>query len=87
MICILKYSGRFVHDQVRAGRDSTEDQVLSDALEQLRKHAQAIATSQGSLGAVRDGARAIDEVVEHAMQLRSQPFTSLPSRRSVSRHE
>ena len=30
---------RFVHDQVCAGRYSSEDDVVRDALEQLRRHA------------------------------------------------
>ncbi|MGB0071019.1 MAG: hypothetical protein WBQ11_23620 [Isosphaeraceae bacterium] len=30
---------RFVHDQVLAGRYSSEDDVVRDALEQLRRHA------------------------------------------------
>lgn len=29
---------RFVHDQVLAGRDPSEDAVVRDALEQLRSH-------------------------------------------------
>ena len=32
-----------MHDQVHAGRYSTEDEVISDALEQLRQHAQPVA--------------------------------------------
>jgi putative addiction module CopG family antidote len=45
-IRIPEHLERFVHDQVQAGRYSTEDEVKSDALEQLRKHAQPIANSQ-----------------------------------------
>lgn len=69
---------RFVHDQVHAGRYSTEDEVITDALEQLRQHAQPTASSQGSLGAMSDAAEELDEVVEHAMQLRRQPWRALP---------
>jgi len=55
-IRIPEHLERFVHDQVQAGRYSTEDEVISDALEQLRKHAQPIANSQRSLGAMQDAA-------------------------------
>ncbi len=68
----------FVHDQVQAGRYSTEDEVISDALEQRRKYAQPSANSQGSLGAMQDAADELDKVVEHAMQLRRQPWRTLP---------
>ena len=67
-----------MHDHVQAGRYSTEDEVVSDALEQLRKHAQSIASSQGSLSAMQDAADELDEVVENAMQLRRQPWRTLP---------
>ncbi len=73
---------QFVHDQVQAGRYSTEVEVISDALEQLRKHAQpttASLGSLGSLGAMEDAADELDEVVEHAMQLRRLPWRALPS--------
>ena len=69
---------RFVNDQVQAGRYSTEEEVISDALEQLRQHVQPAANSQGSLGAMRDAADELDEVVEHAMQLRRRPWRALP---------
>jgi putative addiction module CopG family antidote len=69
---------RFVHDQVHAGRYSTEDEVVSDALEKLRQHAKPAAHSQGSLGAMSDAADELDEVVDHAMQLRRQPWRALP---------
>ena len=77
-IRIPEHLERFVHDQVQAGRYSTEDEVISDALEQLRQHAQPIANAQGSLGAMQDAADELDEVVEHAMQLRRQPWRTLP---------
>jgi putative addiction module CopG family antidote len=63
---------RFVHDQVHAGRYSTENEVINDALEQLRKHAQPIANSQGLIGALRDDADLLDQAVEHAMKVREE---------------
>ena len=61
---------RFVHEQVHAGRYSTEEEVISDALEQLRKHGHPIANSQGLIGALRDDAELLDQAVEHAMKVR-----------------
>ncbi len=77
-IRIPEHLERFVHDQVHAGRYSTEDAVITDALEQLRQHTKPIASAQGSLGAMQDAADELDEVVEHAMQLRRQPWRTLP---------
>jgi len=45
----------FVHDQVVAGRYSSEDAVVRDALEQLRRHSPTPTTGTGSIG-VRDDA-------------------------------
>ena len=75
---------QFVHDQVQAGRYPTEDEVIQDALEQLRKHAQPISNAQGSLGAMRDAADELDEVVAHAMELRkSSPGERCPVNKAL----
>jgi Arc/MetJ-type ribon-helix-helix transcriptional regulator len=63
---------RFVHDEVQAGRYKTEDEVVRAALDQLRKSA------LGSLGAKRDAAAELDEIVEHAMKRREQRWGPLP---------
>jgi putative addiction module CopG family antidote len=63
---------RFVHDQVHAGRYPTEEDVISDALEQLRRHAQPVGNSQGLIGALRDDAELLDQAVEHAMKVREE---------------
>ena len=63
---------RFVHDQVHAGRYSTENEVIPDALEQLRKHALPVGNSQGLVGAVRDDADLLDQAVERAMKVREE---------------
>jgi putative addiction module CopG family antidote len=57
---------RFVHDEVQAGRYKTEDEVVRAALEQLHK------STWGLLGAMRDAAAELDEIVEHAMKQREQ---------------
>jgi hypothetical protein len=72
---------RFVHEQVKAGRYPSEDDVVRDALERLRRHAPPPlpGTGMGSIGAMRDGADELDEIVEHAMRLRrEEPSRSLP---------
>ena len=63
----------FVQDQVRAGRYRTEGELVHAALEQLRK------STLGSLGAMRDAAAELDEIVEHAMKRREQRWGPLPS--------
>ncbi|MGP0069201.1 MAG: type II toxin-antitoxin system ParD family antitoxin [Isosphaeraceae bacterium] len=66
---IPEYLERFVHDQVQAGRYSTEDEVISDALEQLRQQVQPEAVSRGSLGTVPDAEDEPRGAVEPAMPL------------------
>ena len=60
----------FVHDQVRAGRYGSEDEVIRDALNRLRSEVQVGGTGGGSLGLMHDAADELDEVVEHAMKAR-----------------
>ncbi|HZW34885.1 MAG TPA: hypothetical protein VFF52_29450 [Isosphaeraceae bacterium] len=72
---------RFVHDQVSAGRYLSEDDVVRDALERLRRLAPPPlpGTGLGSIGAMRDGADELDEIVEHAMKLRrEEPWRPVP---------
>ena len=53
---------RFVHDQVVAGRYSSEDEVVRDALEQLRHHSPLPQPGTGSIGAMRDDADLLEQV-------------------------
>jgi putative addiction module CopG family antidote len=72
---------RYVQDQVKAGRYPSEDDVVRDALERLRKHTPPprSGTDLGSIGAMRDAAEELDEIVEHAMKLRrEEPWRPLP---------
>jgi putative addiction module CopG family antidote len=62
---------RFVHDQVVAGRYSSEDEVIRAALEQLRMHVPS-PPGPGSIGAMRDDADLLDQAVEHAMKVREE---------------
>ena len=63
---------RFVHDQVQAGRYRSEDDVIRDAVERLRKQVPPISPGLGSIRAMRDDAELLDQVVEHAMKLREE---------------
>ena len=48
--------------------------MVRDALERLRSHAPPPLprAGPGSIGAMRDGADELDEIVEHAMKLRRE---------------
>lgn len=66
---------RFVHDQVRTGRFPSEDQVVREALERLRHQEQPPSSTEqalGSIGAMRDDAELLDQVVADAMRLRRE---------------
>lgn len=60
---------RFVHDQVVAGRYSSEDEVVRAALEQLRMHA-PLPPGPGSIGAMRDDADLLDHITQDIMESR-----------------
>jgi len=61
---------RFVHDQVLAGRYASEDDVVRDALEQLRGHAPIPTPGLGSIGAMHDDADLLDQVTQDIMESR-----------------
>ena len=63
---------RFVHDQVKAGRFPSEDEVVREALERLRRQSPPITPGMGSIGAMRDDAEWLDQAVEHAMKVREE---------------
>jgi putative addiction module CopG family antidote len=63
---------RFVQNQVRAGRYRCEDDVIRDALEQLRGRSPAVKPGPGSIGAMRDDAELLDQAVEHVMGVREE---------------
>ncbi len=63
---------QFVHDAVRAGRYATEDDVVNDALERLRRQAPLPTPGMGSIGAMRDDAELLDQAVEYAMRVREE---------------
>ena len=63
---------RFVHESIRAGRYATEDDVVSDALERLRRQTPLPTPGMGSIGAMRDDAELLDQAVEHAMKVREE---------------
>ncbi len=61
---------RFVHDQVLAGHYPSEDAVVRDALEKLRRHAPAMTPGPGSIGAMRDDADLLGQITEDIMESR-----------------
>jgi len=61
---------RFVHDQVLAGRYPSEDDVVRDALEHLRRHAPTPAPGLGCIGAMHDDAELLEEVTQDIMESR-----------------
>jgi putative addiction module CopG family antidote len=61
---------RFVQDQVVAGHYPSEDDVIRDALEQLRRHAQTTTPGPGSIGAMRDDADLLAQITENIMESR-----------------
>lgn len=73
---------QYVHDQVLAGRFRSEDDVVVDALERHRQAQPPVAPADADplLGAWRDDADLLDEIVEHAMKnRREQPWRLSPS--------
>jgi putative addiction module CopG family antidote len=68
---------RFVHDQVLAGRYRSEDDVIREALEQLRLRTASATASRTSvpdpvLGSMRDDAELMDEIVADAYRHRRE---------------
>jgi putative addiction module CopG family antidote len=63
---------RFIHDQIQAGRYPSEQEVVRDALEQLRNRSPRPGPGLGSIGAMRDDADLLDQAVEHAMRVREE---------------
>jgi Arc/MetJ-type ribon-helix-helix transcriptional regulator len=61
---------RFVHDQVRAGRYPSEDEMIRDAQEQLRWHALIPTSVLGSIGTMRDHAELLDQITHDIMESR-----------------
>jgi Arc/MetJ-type ribon-helix-helix transcriptional regulator len=72
---------RFVHDQVRAGRFPSEDQVVCAALRQFQRVQQPAAAQPVPdpwLGSMREDAEMLDEIVEEAMRIREERPWRLP---------
>ena len=63
---------RFVHDEIEAGRDSSEQAVVRTALKRLRGQSPHPSPGLGSIGALRDDADLLDQAVEHAMRVREE---------------
>ncbi len=61
---------QFVHDQVRAGRFPTEDDVVREALERFRLQAPPAGPGLGSIGAMRDDADLLEQITQDIMEAR-----------------
>jgi Arc/MetJ-type ribon-helix-helix transcriptional regulator len=61
---------RFLHDQVVAGHYPSEDDVIRDALEPLRRHTPNPTPGPGSIGAMRDDADLLAQITENIMESR-----------------
>jgi putative addiction module CopG family antidote len=76
-IHLSKELERFVYDAILAGRYGTEDEVVNDALERLRRQTQLPAKGMGSIGAIGEAAESLGQVVERAMKdAEERPITS-----------
>lgn len=72
---------RYLHDEVRAGRFPSEDQVVSTALRQFQKSQEAAAVPPALdpwLGSMREDADLLDDIVEDAMRIREERPWRLP---------
>ena len=84
-ICLPGDLERFVREEVRAGRYLREDDVVSDALERLRRRPEP--SGGGSLGAMRDDAESLDRIVEGAMRARvERPWRVPDGEKGAARH-
>jgi Arc/MetJ-type ribon-helix-helix transcriptional regulator len=76
MIQLPDHLQRYVHDQVRAGRFRTEDDVIKDALERHRRAQQQPAagppTPDPVLGCMREDAELMHEIVAEAYRHRRE---------------
>ena len=61
---------QIVHDAVRAGLYASEDDVIRDALEQLRRHTPPLTPSLGSIGAMHDDAELLEQATQDIMESR-----------------
>ncbi len=61
---------RFVLDQVVAGHYRSEDDVIRDALEQLRRHVPSSTPGPGSIGAMHADADLLEQVTQDIMESR-----------------
>ena len=78
-IHLSKELEQFVHDAVLAGRYATEDDVLNDAVDRLRRQTPLPTPGMGSIGAMRDDAELLDQVTQLIMQGRETRTLRLPA--------
>jgi putative addiction module CopG family antidote len=61
---------RFIQDAVRSGRYASEDEVVRDALDRLRKQSPPTSPGEGLIGAMRDDAELLEQVTQDVMESR-----------------
>jgi putative addiction module CopG family antidote len=70
MIHLSEELKRFIQDAVRSGRYASEDEVVKDALDRLRKQSPLPSPSAGLIGAMRDDADLLEQVTQDVMESR-----------------
>ena len=69
-IRLSKENEQFVQNAVRAGRYASEDEVVDDALDQLRKRSSTLSTCEGLIGAMSEDADLLEQVTRDVMESR-----------------
>lgn len=69
-IHLSKELERFIQDAIRAGRYATEEEVVNDALNRLRKQSPLPSPGRGLIGAMHDDAELLDRVTQDIMESR-----------------
>jgi putative addiction module CopG family antidote len=70
MIHLSEELKRFIQDAVRSGRYASEDEVVKDALDRLRKQSPLPSPSAGLIDAMRDDADLLEQVTQDVMESR-----------------
>ena len=72
---------RFVHDQILGGRYSSEDDVVRDALERLRRHTPTTPTGPRMTNGIQEALAEIRADIESTHSRRSRVAAGLPANR------
>jgi Arc/MetJ-type ribon-helix-helix transcriptional regulator len=65
---------------VHSGQFASVDDAVAEAWRSFQRHRPRPASGQGLIGALREDAELLDQIVEHAMKVREErPFRLAPS--------